>query len=114
MKASCLLASATVTLPSPSGAPLPTTAPAVPAAPAAAPPPPVIPSEPVRFPLGWLLDHAGGPIKYRALVEVAKQPGLDVRELSSLVLTHGPALTLATQQSADGTWNQAMLATPSG
>jgi hypothetical protein len=94
-----------VTLPSPSGTPLP--APVPPAAPA---PPP----EPVRFPLGWLLDHAGGPIKYRSLSEVAKAPGLDHRELSNLALTHAPALTLASQQAADGTWNQAMLSTPSG
>jgi hypothetical protein len=96
-----------VTLPSPSGAPTPAAPPPPPAAP---PPPP----EPVRFPLGWLLDHAGGPIKYRSLVEVAKQPGLDARELATLVLTHGPALTLASQQSADGSWNGLMLATPSG
>ena len=96
-----------MTLPSPSGAPTPAAPPPPPAAP---PPPP----EPVRFPLGWLLDHAGGPIKYRSLVEVAKQPGLDSRELATLVLTHGPALTLASQQSADGSWNGLMLATPSG
>jgi hypothetical protein len=94
-----------VTLPSPSGAPNPAPAPP------AAPPPP---SEPVRFPLRWLLEHAGGPIKYRALLEVAKQPGLEPKELSNLVLTHGPALVLAAQQSPDGTWNQSMLATPSG
>lgn len=75
---------------------------------------PAPPPEPVRFPLGWLLDHAGGPIKYRSLVDVAKTPGLDARELSALALGHPPALTLAAQQSLDGTWNQSMLATPSG
>jgi hypothetical protein len=47
-------------------------------------------------------------------MDVAKPSGLDARELSSLVLTHAPALTLAAQQSPDGTWNQSMLATPSG
>jgi hypothetical protein len=94
-----------VTLPSPSGAPTP-------AAPAPAAPPP--PPEPVRFPLRWLLDHAGGPIKFRSLVDVAKQGGVEPRELANLVLSHGPALILAAQQSADGTWNEAMLATPSG
>jgi hypothetical protein len=61
-----------------------------------------------------LLDHAGGPIKYRSLVEVAKQPGLETKELSTLVLTHAPALVLAAQQSPDGTWNASMLETPSG
>lgn len=94
-----------MTLPSPSGAPTPAAAP-----PAAPPPPP----EPVRFPLGWLLDHAAGPIKYRSLVEVVKQTTLDPRELSNLVLTHRPALTLASQQSVDGVWNESMLSTPSG
>ena len=39
---------------------------------------------------------------------------MDAKELSNLVLTHGPALTLAAQQSADGTWNGAMLTIPSG
>jgi hypothetical protein len=91
-----------VTLPSPSGAPTPAAAP-----PAAPPPPP----EPVRFPLGWLLDHAAGPIKYRSLVDVVKQTTLDPRELSNLVLTHRPALTLASQQSVDGVWNESMLST---
>jgi hypothetical protein len=43
-----------------------------------------------------------------------RQPGLEPRELTNLVLTHGPALTLASQQSPDGTWNESMLAVPSG
>jgi TPR repeat protein len=92
-----------VTLPSPSSAPTPVV-----------PAPPAPPLEPVTFPLSWLLDHAGGPIKYRSLVEVAKTPGLDVRELQNLVLAHSPALILAAQQSADGTWNNSMLTVPSG
>jgi hypothetical protein len=75
---------------------------------------PAPPPEPVRFPLGWLLDHAGGPIKYRSLAEVARVPGLDIKSLSTLVLTHPPALALASQQAADGTWNESMLTTPSG
>ena len=94
-----------MTLPSPLGAPTP-----APAPPAAPPPPP----EPVRFPLGWLLDHAGGPVKYRSLVDVVKQTGLDAREMANLALTHRPALVLAAQQSADGVWNGVMLETPSG
>src|SRR6266850_1812332 len=97
-------ASAFVTLPSPSSAPLPVLTP-----PAPAPPP-----SPVRFPLGWLLDHAAGPIQYRSLVEVARAPGLDANAVSSLPLTHRPALTLAAQQATDGTWNQSMLTLPSG
>jgi hypothetical protein len=70
--------------------------------------------EPVRFPLGWLLDNAAAPIKYRALVDVAKPPDLDPAELLNLPLTHGPALSLAAQQGVDGTWNESMLAIPSG
>ena len=66
------------------------------------------------FPLGWLLEHAAGPIQYRSIVEVAKTPGLDAQAVSSLPLSHAPALTLAAQQSVDGTWNQAMLSLPSG
>ena len=93
-----------MTLPSPASAPAPLSTP---------PAPPPAPS-PVRFPLGWLLDHAAGPIQYRSLVEVAKAPGLDANALSSLPLTHRPALMLAAQQAMDGTWNQAMLSLPSG
>jgi len=68
----------------------------------------------VRFPLGWLLDHAGGPIKYRAVVDVVKRPGFDPREVANLALTYRPALLLAAQQSADGVWNESMLTIPSG
>ena len=94
-----------MTLPSPSSAPVPAVL---------APPAPVLPPEPVRFPLGWLLDHAAGPLKYRSIVDVAKPGGLDPTAVSTLPLTHGPALTLAAQQATDGTWNQSMLALPSG
>jgi hypothetical protein len=34
--------------------------------------------------------------------------------VTTLPLTHGPALALAAQQGADGTWNQSMLSLPSG
>jgi hypothetical protein len=61
-----------------------------------------------------MLDHAGGPLKYRSLVDVARQPGLESREIANLVFTHRPALVLASQQSVDGTWNDSMLETPSG
>ena len=35
-----------------------------------APPPPPLPT--LQFPLGWLLDHASAPIRYRSLIDVAK------------------------------------------
>jgi len=67
----------------------------------------------VTFPLLWLLDHAAAPIRYRAIIEVAK-PGSPIHEqVSSLPFTHIPALTLALTQGHDGTWNHAMLSLPS-
>jgi hypothetical protein len=63
--------------------------------------------------LTWLLDHAAAPIKYRAIVDVAKLPGLTTEHVAHLPFTHRPALTLAMTQQTDGTWNHAMLAVPS-
>lgn len=58
------------------------------------------------------MDHASGPIKYRAIVDVAK-PSSSITELvSSLPFTHRPALSLAMTQQPDGTWNHAMLSVP--
>ena len=45
---------------------------------------------------------------------MVKQTGLDQKELTNLVFSHRPALVLAAQQAADGTWNESMLNTPSG
>jgi len=93
-----------VTLPTPSS---------VPAVPPPTPPsPPPLPPSPVQFPLGWLLDHASNAIKYRAIVDVAKLT-LPGDRVLSLPFTHRPALTLAIQQSTDGTWNRSMLTVPS-
>ena len=91
-----------MTLPTPPSAPL------VPPQPS----PPPLPPSPVQFPLGWLLEHASAAIKYRAITDVAKlvAPG---DKVSSLPFTHRPALTLAIQQGADGTWNHSMLTVPS-
>lgn len=68
---------------------------------------------PVRFPLGWILEHAAAPIRYRALTEVARLPSQSADRLSFLPFTHRPALMLATLQGADGTWNHSMLTVPS-
>ena len=88
--------------------PTPPSVPVVPPQPS----PPVLPPSPVRFPLGWLLEHASAAIKYRAITDVAKlsAPG---DKISSLPFTHRPALTLAVQQAPDGTWNHSMLTVPS-
>jgi hypothetical protein len=81
--------------------------------------PPVSPSPtsvlaPVRFPLGWLLEHAAAPIRYRAMTEVARLPSQSADRLSFLPFTHRPALMLAMLQGSDGTWNHSMLTIPSG
>jgi hypothetical protein len=101
-----------VTLPSPSSAPVPPSASTPnPSSVTAAP---VVPPSPVRFPLGWLLDHASGPIQYRSVVEVARASGLESADLAALPLSHRPALTLAAQQSVDGIWKQSMQSLPNG
>ena len=91
------------------GAPIPP-APTLPQPPALPAPPP-LPPEPVQFPLSWILDHAAPPLQYRSIVDVAKLevPG---DKLGNLALAYRPALTLAVTQSADGTWNNAMLSVP--
>lgn len=85
------------------------------AAPSPAPAGPPTPPEPpaaVKFPLGWLLDHAAPPIQYRALVDVARIEPLTASG-SLIPITYRPALLLAVQQSVDGTWNDSMLGIPS-
>lgn len=65
----------------------------------------------LRFPVGWLLERAAPPIQYRAAVDVA---GLSAESAKLSVLPHSypPALALAVRQGSDGTWNRAMLASP--
>jgi hypothetical protein len=100
--------SATPAAPTPTGA-IATTGPVVP--PVAPPSPP--PSSPVQFPLDWLLTHASPPIKYRSLTEVARLTPEETEQVSALPFTHRPALLLAMQQAADGTWAGGMLGVPS-
>jgi large-conductance mechanosensitive channel len=79
----------------------------------AAPPPPPPPVSPVSFPLDWLLANAGAPIQYRSVVDVARLTEHVGDDFATLPLTYRSALMLAATQSADGTWNRAMLTTPS-
>jgi hypothetical protein len=58
------------------------------------------------------MDHASGPIKYRAVVEVAKLASPIPEKVASLPFTHRPAVTLAMQQQPDGTWGHSMLTVP--
>jgi hypothetical protein len=94
----------------------------VPATPSASPPPqsvqstaaslPPPPAPPVPFPLEWLLSNAAPPIQYRAVADVARLTDRVGGDFGTLPLTHRPALMLAATQSADGTWNRAMLSVP--
>src|SRR5215210_7615117 len=76
-------------------------------------PNPSLEPEPLSFPLGWLLEHASAPIKYRALTEIAKSADVAAMDLSWLPYSHRPAIKLAVTQSRDGTWNQSILSLPS-
>ena len=93
----------------------------VPATPSASPPPQSIssttgstppPASPVPFPLDWLLANAAAPIQYRAVVDVARLTDRVGGDFANVPLTYRPALMLAATQSADGTWNRAMLTMP--
>jgi hypothetical protein len=95
----------------------------VPATPSASPPPQSVPSTaastppppppPVRFALDWLLANAAAPIQYRSVIDVARLTDYVGGDFDNLPLTYRPALMLAATQSADGTWNRAMLTLPS-
>lgn len=76
------------------------------------PPPPPAPA-PVRFPLGWLLEHASTAIRYRALTDVAQLEIAPDNRFATLPYTYRQALLLALSQSADGTWSHTMLTVPS-
>lgn len=83
------------------------------AAPAAVVPPAVpVPPRPIKFPLGWMLDHASHPIQYRAITEVAKMPQLLPPKGHDLPLAHQPAIVLALTQGSDGIWHDSMLTVP--
>jgi hypothetical protein len=95
----------------------------VPATPSASPPPqsvpttaastPPPPAAPVPFPLEWLLANAAAPIQYRSVIDVARLTDYVGGDFDNVPLTYRPALMLAATQSADGTWNRAMLTFPS-
>lgn len=85
--------------------------------PLAAPPPsapPLAPAPPsnVKFPLGWLLEHAAPPLRYRALAEVAQFTDAAAKA-EWLPLSYVPAIELMLEQTQDGLWNHAMLSIPS-
>jgi hypothetical protein len=59
------------------------------------------------------MEHSAAPIKYRAVIEVAKLAAPIGDQVASLPFTHRPALTLALTQYTDGTWGRSMLTLPS-
>jgi len=75
-------------------------------------PPPAPPQPPVRFPLGWIIQHAAAPLQYRAITEIARIGEQAGPRVSALTYSYPPALALALQQRIDGTWNESMLALP--
>ena len=60
-----------------------------------------------------MLEHAGAPLKYRSITEVARLGDQMGPKLAALPYTYRPALVLAVQQGIDGTWNRSMLSLPS-
>jgi hypothetical protein len=82
----------------------------VPLQPAPAPPTAAgAPAPPIKFPLGWLLDHGAPPIQYRAIADVARLPGAASDPMSALPYGYLPAVRLALSQRADGEWGPSML-----
>jgi hypothetical protein len=68
--------------------------------------------ETITFPLGWVLDNASAPIKYRGAVEVARVSASTAKEMEWLPYAFRPALRLALTQNVDGIWNSSMLTVP--
>jgi hypothetical protein len=62
--------------------------------------------------MNWLLAHAAAPIQYRAIKDVARMGDQVGHRLIALPYTYRPAMMLALQQGADGTWNRSMLSLP--
>ncbi|HEU4631406.1 MAG TPA: hypothetical protein VFS08_16760 [Gemmatimonadaceae bacterium] len=73
---------------------------------------PLPPAPPMEFPLGWMLEHAALPLRYRAIADVAHLSEEVVRAASWMPYAHRPALVLALAQHPDGTWGGSMLGVP--
>lgn len=71
---------------------------------------PDVPS--LDFPLGWLLDNATPPIVYRSYVDVANLPVPEGSDVAALSMVAPTALSIASSQRPDGTWNNSMLTVP--
>jgi len=68
--------------------------------------------ETMTYPLGWVLDNACGPVKYRSASEIARLSDSTLREMEWLPYAFRPAIRLAVSQNVDGIWNQSMLSVP--
>jgi hypothetical protein len=69
------------------------------------------PSEPVRFPVGWLLEHAAPAVSYRA-AQMARLPLARDEQFGGLPFAQPSAIRLAMTQRPDGSWGGAMLGVP--
>lgn len=87
---------------------LPLTEPLVVAAPEEPPAPPAVP-----FPLSWLLQQDAPALQYRALLEIAGDADA-ASAVSHLPCASRGALLLALVQQPNGSWNDRVLAVPSG
>ncbi|HVA57873.1 MAG: hypothetical protein WBQ26_14590 [Gemmatimonadaceae bacterium] len=67
----------------------------------------------MRFPLGWLLEHAAPAIQYRSVTDVARLEPAEGPGPTILPYTYRPAVLLALSQAGDGTWSHMMLTLPS-
>lgn len=68
--------------------------------------------ETMTYPLGWVLDNACGPVKYRSASEIARVSNSTLQEMEWLPYAFRPALRLAVSQNIDGIWNESMLSVP--
>src|SRR5687768_17507384 len=75
-------------------------------------PPPPGAGESITYPMGWVLENASGPVKYRSATEIARLSDTSARQLEFLPYAHPPALRLALTQNVDGIWNGSMLTVP--
>lgn len=75
-------------------------------------PPPPGTGESITYPIGWILENASGPVKYRSLKEIVRASDETLRDAESLPYTYRPALRIALTQNVDGIWNEGMLSVP--
>jgi hypothetical protein len=69
------------------------------------------PPEPIRFPVGWLLEHGAPAVRYRA-AQMARLPLARDERFAALPLGQPSAIRLAVTQRPDGCWGDSLLGVP--